>query len=58
MLIHVNQYVKYLTDRRPGRLGFEPHYPVKWMAAANDTLELVNFESTNTSHEVNAGGRK
>jgi ribonucleoside-diphosphate reductase beta chain len=26
------------------------------MAAANDTLELVNFfESTNTSYEVNAG---
>jgi ribonucleoside-diphosphate reductase beta chain len=27
------------------------------MAAANDTLQLVNFfESTNTSYEVNAGG--
>jgi hypothetical protein len=26
------------------------------MAAANDTLELVNFfESTNTSYEVNSG---
>ena len=39
-------------------LGFEPHYkvsnPAKWMAAANDTLQLVNFfESTNTSYEVN-----
>ena len=36
-----------------------PHYrvtnPAKWMAAANDTLELVNFfESTNTSYEVGA----
>ena len=41
-------------------LGFDAHYkvsnPAKWMAAANDTLELVNFfESTNTSYEVNAG---
>ena len=57
---YVNQYVKYLTDRRLEELGFEPHYkvsnPAKWMAAANDTLELVNFfESTNTSYEVNAG---
>ncbi len=57
---YVNQYVKYLTDRRLEELGFEPHYkvsnPAKWMAAANDTLELVNFfESTNTSYEVNSG---
>ena len=56
---YVNQYVKYLTDRRLEELGFEAHYkvsnPAKWMAAANDTLELVNFfESTNTSYEVNA----
>jgi len=57
---YVNQYVKYLTDRRLEELGFGAHYkvsnPAKWMAAANDTLELVNFfESTNTSYEVNAG---
>lgn len=57
---YVNQYVKYLTDRRLEELGFEPEYkvsnPAKWMAAANDTYELVNFfESTNTSYEVNAG---
>lgn len=57
---YVNQYVKYLTDRRLEELGFEAHYkvsnPAKWMAAANDTLELVNFfESTNTSYEVNGG---
>lgn len=57
---YINQYVKYLADRRLEELGFEPHYnvsnPAKWMAAANDTLELVNFfESTNTSYEVNAG---
>src|SRR5690606_7012415 len=55
---YVNQYVKYMTDRRLEELGFEPEYnvsnPAKWMAAANDTLELVNFfESTNTSYEVN-----
>jgi ribonucleoside-diphosphate reductase beta chain len=56
---YLNQYVQYLADRRLEELGFEPHYrvanPAKWMAAANDTLELVNFfESTNTSYEVNA----
>lgn len=56
---YVNQYVKYLADRRLEELGFDPYYnvsnPAKWMAAANDTLELVNFfEATNTSYEVNA----
>lgn len=60
---YINQYVKYLTDRRLEELGFEAEYkvsnPAKWMATANDTLELVNFfESTNTSYEVNAGGSK
>lgn len=58
---YINQYVEYLADRRLEELGFDAHYktqnPAKWMAAANDTLELVNFfESTNTSYEVNAGG--
>ncbi|WP_431842905.1 ribonucleotide-diphosphate reductase subunit beta [Calidifontibacter indicus] len=56
---YINTYVKYLADRRLEELGFEPHYkvsnPAKWMATANDTLELVNFfESVNTSYEVNA----
>jgi ribonucleoside-diphosphate reductase beta chain len=56
---YINQYVKYLADRRLEELGFEPHYkvsnPAKWMATANDTLQLVNFfESTNTSYESNA----
>lgn len=60
---YVNQYVKYLTDRRLEELGFGAHYnvsnPAKWMAAANDTLELVNFfESTNTSYEVNSSTNK
>ena len=55
---YVNQYVMHMTDRRLVELGFEPEYnvanPAKWMATANDTLELVNFfESTNTSYEVN-----
>lgn len=55
---YVNQYVKYLADRRFEELGFEAHYkvsnPAKWMATANDTLQLVNFfESTNTSYEAN-----
>ena len=56
---YVSQYTKYLADRRFEELGFPAHYnvgnPAKWMAAANDTLQLVNFfESTNTSYEVNA----
>lgn len=56
---YVNQYVKYLADRRFEELGLPAQYnvtnPAKWMATANDTLQLVNFfESTNTSYEVNA----
>lgn len=57
---YLNQYVKYVTDRRLEELGFGPHYhvsnPAKWMATANDVLQLVNFfEATNTSYEVNVG---
>ncbi|WP_297082080.1 ribonucleotide-diphosphate reductase subunit beta [uncultured Demequina sp.] len=60
---YVNQYVKYLADRRLEELGFDAHYnvsnPAKWMATANDTLQLVNFfEATNTSYEVNAQATK
>lgn len=56
---YINQYVQYLADRRLEELGFEPEYnvsnPAKWMAAANDTLQLVNFfESINTAYEVDA----
>jgi len=56
---YASQYTKYLADRRLEELGFGPHYnvtnPAKWMAAANDTLQLVNFfEATNTSYESNA----
>lgn len=56
---YINQYVRYLADRRLEELGFEAHYkvanPAKWMATANDTLQLVNFfESINTSYEVNS----
>lgn len=56
---YVNAYVRHLADRRLEELGFEPHFgdanPAKWMATANDTLQLVNFfESINTSYEVNA----
>ncbi|MEO6109479.1 MAG: ribonucleotide-diphosphate reductase subunit beta [Candidatus Saccharimonadales bacterium] len=59
---YINQYVKYLADRRLEELGFEAHYkvsnPAKWMAGANDTLQLVNFfEATNTSYEVNSGAK-
>ncbi|WP_084039184.1 ribonucleotide-diphosphate reductase subunit beta [Demequina sp. NBRC 110053] len=60
---YVNQYVRYLADRRLEELGFDAHYnvsnPAKWMATANDTLQLVNFfEATNTSYEVNAQATK
>jgi ribonucleoside-diphosphate reductase beta chain len=60
---YVNQYVKYLADRRFEELGLPTQYnvsnPAKWMATANDTLQLVNFfESTNTSYEVNATSSK
>jgi ribonucleoside-diphosphate reductase beta chain len=53
----VNQYVKYVADRRLEELGFEPHFkvanPAKWMSTATDVLELVNFfEAQNTSYEV------
>jgi len=56
---YLNQYVKYLADRRLEELGFEAEYhvsnPAKWMATANDALQLVNFfESINTSYEVDA----
>lgn len=54
---YVNQYVKYVADRRLEELGFNTHYnvtnPAKWMAAATDALELVNFfETQNTNYEV------
>jgi len=56
---YVNQYVQYVADRRLTELGFTSHFnavnPAKWMAAAMDTLELVNFfETQNTSYEVNS----
>ena len=56
---YINTYVRYLADRRLVELGFEEAFhaanPAKWMATANDTLQLVNFfESINTSYEVNA----
>lgn len=55
---YVNQYVKYVADRRLEELGFEPHYnvsnPAKWMATSTDVYELVNFfEQQNTNYEVN-----
>lgn len=55
---YVNQYVKYVADRRLEELGFEPYYneknPAKWMATSTDVLELVNFfEQQNTNYEVN-----
>jgi len=56
---YVNQYVKYVTDRRLEELGFPKHYnvtnPAKWMSTATDVYELVNFfEAQNTSYEVDS----
>ena len=58
---YVNQYVKYVADRRLEELGMPKHYnatnPAKWMAGATDVYELVNFfEAQNTSYEVDAHG--
>jgi ribonucleoside-diphosphate reductase beta chain len=55
---YVNQYMKYVADRRLEELGFDPHYnvqnPAKWMATATDVYQLVNFfETQNTNYEVN-----
>jgi len=60
---YVNQYVRYVADRRFEELGFEPYFkvpnPAKWMSTANDTLQLVNFfETVNTSYEVNGAGTR
>ncbi len=54
---YVNQYVRYVADRRLEELGFEAHFhdvnPAQWMATETDTLELVNFfEAQNTKYEV------
>jgi ribonucleoside-diphosphate reductase beta chain len=58
---YVNQYVKYVADRRLEELGMATEYnvtnPAKWMATSTDVFELVNFfEQQNTSYEVDAGG--
>jgi ribonucleoside-diphosphate reductase beta chain len=53
----LNQYTRYVADRRLEELGFEPEYnvanPAKWMATEVDIPEIVNFfEAQNTSYEV------
>ena len=58
---YVNQYVKYVADRRLEELGMPKHYgvtnPAKWMSGATDVYELVNFfEAQNTAYEVDAHG--
>ncbi len=58
---YVNQYVKYVADRRLEELGMPKHYnvsnPAKWMSTATDVYELVNFfEQQNTAYEVDAHG--
>jgi ribonucleoside-diphosphate reductase beta chain len=58
---YVNEYVKYVADRRLEELGLEKHFnaqnPAKWMSTATDVFELVNFfEMQNTKYEVDAHG--
>ncbi len=60
---YVNQYVQYVADRRLEELGLSAHFkatnPAKWMSAATDVFELVNFfEAQNTSYEVDARGSR
>jgi len=60
---YVNQYVRYVADRRLEELGFEAYFkatnPAKWMASATDALELVNFfETQNTNYEVDGRASK
>lgn len=59
---YINNYVRYVADRRLEELGFEAEYkvpnPAKWMTTANDTFQLVSFfEAVNTSYEVNGKGK-
>ena len=55
---YVNKYIEYVADRRLEELSLGKHFntpnPAKWMSAANDTFQLVNFfEAINTSYQVN-----
>ena len=55
---HVAADLRNGMSGRLAELGFETEYnvsnPTMWMAAASDTLQLVNFfNSTNTSYESN-----
>ena len=59
LVVDDSSVIRKVARRILEELGFGTHYnvvnPAKWMATANDTLELVNFfESTNTSYEANA----
>lgn len=62
---YVNEYVKYVADRRLQEIGLAKFYnaqnPAKWMSTATDVLELVNFfEMQNTKYEADShsGGHK
>ncbi len=62
---YVNEYVKYVADRRLQEIGLAKYYnaqnPAKWMSTATDVLELVNFfEMQNTKYEADShsGGHK
>lgn len=53
----LNQFVKYVADRRLKELGLRPEYnvpnPLKWLALQVDIPELTNFfEAKNVSYQV------
>ncbi|MCS7129106.1 MAG: ribonucleotide-diphosphate reductase subunit beta, partial [Candidatus Caldarchaeum sp.] len=53
----LNQYVKYVADRRLKELGMKPVYnavnPLKWLALQVDVPELTNFfEAKHVSYQV------
>jgi ribonucleoside-diphosphate reductase beta chain len=53
----LNQFVRYVTDRRLRELGLKPEYnvsnPLKWLALQVDVPELVNFfEAKHVGYQV------
>jgi ribonucleoside-diphosphate reductase beta chain len=53
----LNQYVRYVADRRLRELGLKPEYnvanPLKWLALQVDVPELANFfEAKNVGYQV------
>jgi ribonucleoside-diphosphate reductase beta chain len=53
----LNEYVRYVADRRLEELGMKPIYntknPLRWMAVQTDIPEIVNFfEARNINYEL------